>query len=163
MTPDEIINLLSIAVSYDRRTVGEADVHAWGDAAERARWTFDDAAEAIKDYYATTPDEKPWVMPNHITLRVKAARRDRLDKEAAQELISGPPHWKVARAIAGFAARLVIPEPREPRNPALAVPCPHCGASVGASCTRPGRGLREIPMDPHPSRREAAENPRTTR
>ena len=76
MTPTEIADLLTIAAAFDRRTIGEGDVHAWADSALRGHWTFTEAAEAIKDYYATTTDPKPWIMPSFVTNAIKDNRND---------------------------------------------------------------------------------------
>lgn len=43
---------------------------------------------------------------------------------------------------------------RGPQNPALALPCPHCAATVGKPC-RLRHTRRTIPT-PHPSRIDAA-------
>lgn len=157
MNRREIIALLAIATAFDNRTVGEANISAWTDSARRGRWAFEEASDAIKDYYTSTTDARPFVMPNHITHRVSAVRRDRLDRQVAHELThAGPPNPRVVSAIENFAQHTVIPEPREPRQPALRVPCAHCGAQRGQSCTRPSRGA-QVQTKPHPSRVEAGE------
>jgi hypothetical protein len=156
VTPQEIINLLSIAAAFDNRKPGEATVHAWTDSARRGRWTFDEASEAVKTYYATTTAERPFVMPSHITQWIKGDRQDRAMRTQAAELISGPPHPRVVAAVEEVAKTTVIPEQRGPRTPALRVACPHCGANPGQSCTRPTpKGPKH--MTPHPSRVEAGE------
>lgn len=71
MTADEVIDLLTIAAAYDRRKIGESDVLAWGEASKRARWTFDEAREAIHEHYAASTE---WLMPAHITAAIKHAR-----------------------------------------------------------------------------------------
>lgn len=73
MTPAEVIDLLTVITMYDRRTVGETDVHAWHDAAQRARWTLPEATEAAKKHFATSRDT--WLMPGHITELIRTERR----------------------------------------------------------------------------------------
>jgi len=156
VTPDETLDLLSIAAAYDKRTVGTADVHAWSDSARRCRWTYPEAAEAIKVYYATSVAERPWVMPSHVTQWIKAHRQDQ-HMRAQTRALTEPPR-RVVRAVAEIARSTELPaaEPREPRQPALRVQCPHCEASPGESCTRPSARGRRIPVKPHPSRLESA-------
>jgi len=158
MTEDEIADLLTIAATFDRRTIGVGDVHAWFDSARRGRWTFDEASEAVKDYYARTTAERPWIMPSHITHMIRADREIRHMRAKTRELVQPPP--RMAQAIAATAHATVIPaqEPREPKQPALRVGCPHCHAQRGESCTRPRPTGRPIPTKPHPSRVEAAKH-----
>jgi hypothetical protein len=154
----EVLDLLTIAATFDRRKVGEGDVHAWTDSARRGRWTFDEASEAIKNYYARTTSERPFIMPSHITNMVRAEREYesmRYRQESAR-----PINPRVAKAVEQVAASTVIPdEPAEHqpfRNNALAVPCPHCHAGIGETCSRPRLKGRAVPMLPHPSRKELA-------
>lgn len=158
MTPDEIIDLLSIAATFDKRSVGESDVYAWSDAADRGRWTFDEAAEAVRSYYATTTHEKPWVMPSHITNAIKADRQDKaMRNQAAEQLRAGPPHPRVAAMIEQIADTKAVPALEEPvdyAHPAR-VQCPHCKAAPGQRCSRPSIGGPK-PTQPHPSRIERA-------
>lgn len=72
MNSDDIINLLSIAAAYDRRTIGEADVVAWSAAADIGRWTYEEARLAIQAHYAEDTD---WLMPAHITQRIRREYR----------------------------------------------------------------------------------------
>jgi hypothetical protein len=151
--------LLTLAATFDNRGIGEAAATAWADAGTRARWTYDEAAEAIKDYYATTTDDKPWIMPSHVTARIRAARQDQAMRETARELTGGPPHPRSAAIVAELAAKFEIPEPRS----ALRVPCPFCHATPGTPCTRPAPGGPKRTTT-HPSRVEAADAaPKATR
>ncbi len=72
MNRDQIIDLLTAAAAYDRRNVGEGDVHAWSEAARRAGWTFDKALNALHEHYATS---SAWLMPGHITERIRLTSR----------------------------------------------------------------------------------------
>lgn len=154
MNRNEVIDLLSIVQAFDKRTVGEPDVIAWEDSAKRGRWTYDEAAEAVKDYYARTTSERPFIMPSHIT---NAIRRNREYESMRYRQASKPVNPRVAEAIEPVAERTKIPDPKRPmRNNALSVPCPHCKAPIGETCTRPRLIGRPKPMMPHPSRKELA-------
>ncbi|ATW60859.1 helicase loader [Gordonia phage Getalong] len=72
MNRNQIIDLLTAASAYDRRTIGEGDVVAWSEAARRAGWTFDKALNALHDHFASTSQ---WLMPGHITERLRLASR----------------------------------------------------------------------------------------
>lgn len=72
MTTDEVVDLLTAAAAYDRRTVGRGDVLAWTEVAHRARWTFAEALSAMHQHFATSTE---YLMPGHITTLIKAERR----------------------------------------------------------------------------------------
>jgi len=155
MTPDETKHLLAIAAAFDGRKPSEASIIAWYDAASRGRWTFNEAQEAIKDYYAKTTTDKPWIMPSHITNWIKREREYEAMRYRPTE--PEPIDPRVLEAIEQVAETTVIPdEPKPMRNNALSVPCPHCKAQVGQSCTRPRLSGRPVFMMPHPSRKELA-------
>jgi len=161
MTQEEVVDLLTLVQIFDKRTVGEADVMAWTDVAHRGRWTFTEASEAVKHYYASTISERPWVMPSHITNWIKADRQDKAMRRQTDDLVKpvNPARAKaIADAIDHVAKSTVIPdEPRPLRNPALGVKCPFCGAQPLRGCTRPSIGGRRIPVrQPHPSRVDLA-------
>jgi hypothetical protein len=75
MTLDETIDLLTAAAAFDQRTVGQADAMAWHAAV--GDLDFGDAQAAMIGHYRDTRDR---VMPADIRKRVKAIRRDRLDR-----------------------------------------------------------------------------------
>lgn len=160
MNPQEIINLLSVAAAFDNRKPSEAAVHAWTDSAARARWTFSEASEAIKNYYATTTDDKPWVMPSHITAFIRDTRQDRDMRATAEELIalSAAPDPRVLALVESHAAKFEIPAQFQPssRIPALQVECEFCGSPAGSPCVRVGKAGPQR-RDPHPTRVSAAE------
>lgn len=164
MTEDEVVDLLAIAQVFDKRTVGEAEVTAWADSAHRGRWTFNEASEAIKDYYARTTAEKPWIMPSHITHMVRAEREHRAMRAQTRELVQPSP--RMNELIEKAARNTYIPnelrEPKPFRQPALRVKCEHCGSEPGESCSRPTREGRRVPCKPHPSRQVAGELQETT-
>jgi hypothetical protein len=82
MTPDETVDLLTVAAAFDQRTVGEGDAMAW--YAVVGDLDFTEAKQAVIAHYSDSTER---VMPAHVRIRVKAARRDRL----ARELVPAPP------------------------------------------------------------------------
>lgn len=153
ITRAEAARLVTLASTWDNRTIGEAASAAWWDSGNRARWSYAEATEAIKHYYATTTDDKPWVMPSHITHHIRAARQDAAMRETGRELTSGPPAGRVGAVLAEYAKRFAIPEQRA--NSPLRIRCPFCEAAPTQPCTRPGLGGPRR-TNTHPSRVEAA-------
>lgn len=72
MTEDEIIDLLTLAAAYDRRTVGDADVEAWNAVASTSGWTFPVARKALVEHFKTST--KP-IMPADINTIIAAQRK----------------------------------------------------------------------------------------
>jgi len=68
MTETEIRALLAAAVAYDNRRPSAANIAAWHEAANRARWTFHAALDAIHAHYA---ESTTFLMPGHITTRLE--------------------------------------------------------------------------------------------
>lgn len=109
MTPDEIVDLLTVAAAFDQRTVGEGDAMAWhsvlGDLA------FADAQQAVLGHYA---DSRERVMPADIRNRVLAIRNRRLqDTEIPPppvELLDDPDAYSAAL----HAAAVAIADGRDP-------------------------------------------------
>ena len=66
MTPDEILDLLSLIAAYDQRTVGDADVEAWFVIAEAEHWTWPLARRAVIEHHRRGGD-RPRIRPAHIT------------------------------------------------------------------------------------------------
>lgn len=89
MSTDEVIDLLTLMASYDRRKVGEADVAAW--YAAMGDLAFSDSRDAVIAHYR---DSTEWIMPAHVRRRVAAIRQARLDAagptEIPQELANRP-------------------------------------------------------------------------
>ena len=73
MNTDEVIDLLTLAASYDRRKVGESDVAAWGLAI--GDLPFADARDAVIAHYRESAD---WIMPAHVRRHVGEIRAKRL-------------------------------------------------------------------------------------
>lgn len=153
----EAARLLTLASSWDNRNVGEAAVAAYVESGDLGRWSFMEAAEAIKHYYTTTTDTKPWVMPSHITHYIKNLRQDRALRAEGRELVAGTPDPRVLEMADQVARRLAIPEKFRPTGqPGLSVECPYCNAQPGQPCTRQSHGgAVEVPA--HPSRLDVAE------
>jgi hypothetical protein len=73
MTQNEIVDLLSVVTAYDNRNASKAAVLAWGTASEIGRWTFPEALRSVHEHYAESTD---FIMPAHVTRRIKTARND---------------------------------------------------------------------------------------
>lgn len=82
MNTQEIIELLGVIAVVDKRTVGEADVIAWqtivGDLPKG------DALRAVRDHFRERPGV--WLEPGYIVQRVRAMRRDRLERRSLAEI-----------------------------------------------------------------------------
>lgn len=95
MNEQELRAVLAVAMAYDNRKPGEANIAAWLTAADRGRWTFADAVEAVHDHYAKSPD---FLMPAHVTTFIRAKmRQPQPVGEAIAELESGPPASEATR------------------------------------------------------------------
>lgn len=66
--------LLAVAQSFDRRTVGDFDAEAWRRAMTGV--DLDDAKQAVVRHYTHSTD---WVMPAHVRQHEKLIRRERLE------------------------------------------------------------------------------------
>lgn len=161
MTQDEVIDLLSIITAYDKRSTGEGEIHAWSDAAQRGRWTFADAAEAVKAHYA---ESTQWLMPGHVTDRIKVQRRDRPPPHALPPSRRSFQQEHKDSCVAWVRDRLdenaSRPSP-EDRRAAHAIRCPHCGARADRRCWQTSWGgtplaSRKTMEEPHRERIRAA-------
>jgi hypothetical protein len=47
MNQDEVLDLLSVVTAYDNRTPTQAVVAAWTEVAQRGRWTYGEAVDAV--------------------------------------------------------------------------------------------------------------------
>lgn len=172
LTRDQVIDLLTCAAAYDRRTIGETDVAAWtlaiGDL------PFADAQAAIVAHYSETTD---WLMPAHVRTRVKQARALNLARhpvpEPPAEMLDDPQAYRAElqarvrqladgmqpprRAAIGSGAaptdeyRQARGDDHHPlRLAARQVPCPWqaCRAPVGSACvSASGRRLDQPAHD----------------
>lgn len=156
MNRNEIVDLLSIVTVYDGRTIGEADVAAWGDAAQRGRWTFEQAQDAVKAHYA---ESTQWLMPGHVTDRIKVQRRDPPPPHALPPSRRSFQQQHKDSCVAWVRDRLdenaSRPSP-EDRRAAHAIRCPHCGARADRRCWQTWNGTplasRKTMEDPHRER-----------
>jgi hypothetical protein len=151
LTRSQIIDLLSAAMSYDNRNVSDAHIYAWREASRRGRWSYEDALEALHDHYA---ESTQYVMPAHITERIRTMRRQRFETETAA-LESGEVNIasaeKVRRWVAEIAARLGMPEDSESATARRTRRCEWCGAQPGDRCVnlathRPLKGGTSHPI-----------------
>lgn len=69
MNRSEAATLLAITASFDRRTVGDADVIAWAAALES--FPFAEARDAVVEHFTNSTE---WLMPAHVTAIVRARR-----------------------------------------------------------------------------------------
>lgn len=81
MTPAQAAELLAIAATFDRRTVGDFEARAWAKALDGLRPA--DCAQAIQSHYT---DSTEWLMPAHVRALVKRIRDDRLRAVPTSEL-----------------------------------------------------------------------------
>lgn len=75
MNAAETGQLLAFAALYDNRKVGDPDVVAWLKAI--GDLPYADAEAAVAAHYGESTDR---IMPGHVRTRVKAMRRDRLER-----------------------------------------------------------------------------------
>lgn len=153
MTRAEIGRLLAAVVAYDNREPTEPTEFAWGAAAQDARWTYDEAVLAVRQHYAASTE---WIMPAHVTERIRAARQDRAMRAEAEQArvadVTAAARVREVCAEFGITHFSISDDTREhPRG--LHVDCPSCKARRGNACTHPTRGV--IPGLMHPSRADA--------
>jgi hypothetical protein len=161
VTDDEIKKLFAVAMAYDNRKPSTANMTAWWEQAERNKWTFDEAREAIHQHHTESSE---YLMPVHITAIIR--RKRQIPGRFMPELPAAPKadDVRVRGIVASLAAKLRwnrAPTQRQ-SGPALTVICPHCHASVGRPCSRlatrgPHRGEHMPLRQSHPSRVELAE------
>lgn len=149
--------LLAMVSSYDGRSGAQAEIEAWFDAGTRARWTYTEADEVIKQHFAFDAVGS-WLTPGQVTQLIRAARRDRRDREAGSKghaVVEGgystgdDPHW----------GRRNSAELEALWSEYLSVGCPAgstgCGQPAGERCKNPVSG--SATKIPHIGRIKAAE------
>lgn len=178
LTRDQVIDLLTCAAAYDRRTIGEADVAAWtlaiGDL------PFGDAQAAIVAHYSETTD---WLMPAHVRTRVKRARELNLARHPIPELPADPDDPAAYRAELRAAVTQLAAGMQPPRVAAIGsgrpptdeysrargldhhphrlaakkvvCPWPACRAPIGSACVNAAG--RRLDQPAHDARLVAAE------
>lgn len=116
MSPADCAKLLTVITSFDRRTLGEADVHAWMGAV--GDLTFDECRNAVVKHYA---QQTEWVMPAHVRRLALAARQD----EAMRALPGDPgdlvpqPDWFRATVAEHKRRQHALNEQRKERGEPL--------------------------------------------
>jgi hypothetical protein len=73
MTHDDVVDVLTAAAAFDRRTIGEADVLAWHAAIGDLP-----AADAMTAVIAHYRESRDWLMPSDVVGRVRAVQAARL-------------------------------------------------------------------------------------
>jgi hypothetical protein len=150
MTHDEVVDLLSAINVHDHRAVGRPTIAEWLAVADVGRWTYVEALAAMRAHFT---DSKEYLMPAHITERIRAARADAAARELAEAaaVIDVASAERVAEIVAELAETLAWPQSTPEARAALRVRCPHCRAAPGERCQTPsGKRLTESPC--HPSR-----------
>jgi hypothetical protein len=89
MDRDDVIDLLTIISASDGREFDHTHVALWGQMIGQLE--RDDALDAIMAHFAEYPGI--WLTPGHVTQRVKAMVKDRLDRMEPDEraAVAGPP------------------------------------------------------------------------
>lgn len=157
MTEHEIRLLLAAAMAYDNRNPGQAAVLAWQEAATRADWTFAEAVDAVHAHYA---ESTAFLMPGHITQRLRArpASMPPTVTELRTELPPAAPATVEARleAVSRFAAKYAQPSHRgsaaRPARPARPMrPANRNTADHAAARQRARAELAQLTPAPLPS------------
>jgi hypothetical protein len=158
VTRAETAAVLTLAATFDRRSVGDADVLAWHDVL--ADITLEEARDAVKAHYARS---REWLMPADVRAFVLDARRHaadaRHDTRVRRMLAAPKPLAEVQHAGADRAREAITggfdPAAAADRRRVRAAACPWCGAHPGELCRNRALGdpLRAI----HPSRQAAAD------
>lgn len=132
----EIRRLYALAMSYDNRKLSEANITAWWEQAERHRWTYDEAREAIHAHHGESPD---FLMPAHVTAIIKRQRRQPAPVAEVKALPEAQPSQPERfRTVIGHLAEQLGWRPKTPNadDRIRSVECPHCGAAARRPCTR---------------------------
>jgi hypothetical protein len=92
MTPDQIIDLLSLMAARDRRTIGDADVLAWHQ--DVGDLSFDDAQDAVARHFR---DSDEWLTAAAVRRLVKAIRNERITAGPIPDPATGDPAEYIRR------------------------------------------------------------------
>jgi hypothetical protein len=131
MTDQEIRTLLAAAMAYDNRKAGDANVLAWSEVADRARWDFDDALDAVHAHYAQSTE---FLMPAHITAWVRSIRQQRHEREVAARMAA-----PAALPAAGYRMSPALQAVHDEANVRA---CSRCHQPAGQRCVEPGTTVR---------------------
>lgn len=83
--------LLAVAQSFDRRTVGDFDAESWRRTMHGL--TLEDCKQAIVEHYTTSTD---WCMPGHVRAGVKRIRADRIERAPYDAIPDADPDDPIA-------------------------------------------------------------------
>jgi hypothetical protein len=158
ISTNDVVDLLSAVTAYDTRNATPATILAWTEAGNRSRWTYQEALDAIHAHYAESTE---FVMPAHVTARIRAVRQDAsLRAEGDRQIGQAPANPAAAARIQQITDELAqqmgwTEEGQTRTGFALKVKCPHCRALEGQRCVNPANGktLRNSPA--HGSRIDA--------
>lgn len=153
-TRRDAIDLVSTIIAYDNREDSDSVILAWREAGERARWTLPEALDAVHSHFA---ESTGWIMPGHVTERIRATRRalaarDQAAIEAAPDAAS-PERFRAI--IAAIASKLGMPGDDESDAARREVACPWCHVQAGERCVNRHTGKILTKTACHDQRREA--------
>ncbi len=112
MDRDEIVQLLQVVQGYDSRNIDGLMVNNWLRVSQIGRWTLATAVEAVHQHFTSSTD---WLMPGHITKRVRDAARQPAPVSEVLA-VGGPPpasaetRERVLRLVRELAERKSIPQ-----------------------------------------------------
>lgn len=161
MNRNDVIDVLTAVAAADRRTVGETDVDVWQAVIGDLPRTL--ALTAVRDHLRDSPGV--WLEPGHVYGRVKAMRRDQLDRESREEREARQAQLeaKSVEPIARLAQHLDLDVGLKFKRrgahgaPELKIRCPWppCHAAIGRPCWN---SVTRQPLKEgfHDSRTEAA-------
>lgn len=131
MNHAEIVDLLTACAAYDRRTVGESDVHAWHKALHDM--PIEHALAAVPEWFGKRTNDA-WTMPHHIRNTWNDMHRAQVEREHSQRILDD-------------AHALPAPGGEDPHRAtgALHITCPVCDAPTGTRCTWPDGTPRRTP------------------
>lgn len=72
MTRDDVIELLQVVQAYDNRDISSLTIATWSKSADIAHWPRDAAFDAVHAHFANST---AWIMPGHVTERIRNAAR----------------------------------------------------------------------------------------
>lgn len=134
LTRDDVVDILTACAGGDRRKVGETDVSFWF-ATLRPDLDRQLCLEAVRSHYMNSTE---WAMPGHINTLAVQIRRDRAEREKADEIhnlaITGPNP---------AAGGMPIPTDGKPVwaaydvNGAITRTCDRCKAAPNEACWNP--------------------------
>jgi len=158
LTPADAAELLALAATFDRRTVGVTDAAAWADALYDLEPA--DCADAVRLHYR---ESTAWIMPGHVRQRVSYLKNARADKlhdlelrreiEAGREVDRERVREVALEVIHDVRSVLSEKQPTDEQEAALTVRCPYCAAQPGRACLN--TATEKERATPHPSRIDA--------